>query len=111
MDMHRYEWRNEPAVRDGHVRYSVDTRLTVKEAMAQARGYFGPNGRVGLAVTQRGLYRTVFAGGGGYVVATAHRSPMGSRIELEVWQFDMEARAFLATLPGPRSRLSRFWRR
>jgi hypothetical protein len=83
------------------VRYTADTRLTTKQVMEHAVGYFGPDGRTGLAITERGAYRIVFAGGGGYVIATTHRTPSGSRIELEVQEFDQEAQAFLGTLPGP----------
>ncbi len=89
------------------MRYRAESRLNVREVMSRATGYFGPNGKCGLAVTEEGLYRTVFAGGGGYVIATAHRAPTGSEIELEVWEFDVEARAFIARLPGPESWLRR----
>jgi len=83
------------------MRYGAETRFTVKEVMERAVGYFGPGGPGGLAITERGPYRIVFAGGGGYVIATAQRAPSGSKIELEVQEFDREAEAFLGTLPGP----------
>jgi len=82
------------------MRYGADTGLTVKEVMTRAMDYFGPKGPCGLAVTEEGLYRTVFAGGGGYVIASAHRAPSGSHIELEVWEFDAEARTFITKLPS-----------
>ncbi len=90
------------------MRYSAESSLTVKEMMARAMEYFGPNGACGLTVTEEGLYRTVFAGGGGYVIASAHRAPSGSHIELEVREFDDEARTFITKLPrsgGWRKRL------
>jgi hypothetical protein len=83
------------------MRYGAETRLTVNEVMRRATDYFGPNGSVGLAITEQGDYRIVFAGGGGYVIAEARRAPSGSRIELEVREFDREAQTFLGTLPGP----------
>ncbi len=89
------------------MRYSAETRLTVKDAMERAIAFFGPNGRCGLAITEQGPFRIVFAGGGGYVIVTTQRSPSGSRLELEVWEFDTEARDFLGTLPGPRGWFSR----
>ena len=81
------------------MRYTAETGLNVKEVMARAMAYFGLKGPCGLAVTEEGLYRTVFAGGGGYVIATAHRAPSGSHIELEVREFDAEARTFITKLP------------
>ena len=89
------------------MRYGADTRLTVREAMQRAIGYFGPEGRCGLEITEQGPFRVVCAGGGGYVVVTAQRAPSGSHVELEVWEFDTEARDFLATLPGPSGWLRR----
>jgi len=85
------------------MRYAAETRLTAKEVMERAVDYFGPFGPGGLAITERGQYRIVFAGGGGYVIATAQRAPSGSRIEFEVQEFDREAEAFLGTLPGTES--------
>lgn len=83
------------------MRYSAETRLTVSQLMQRAIDYFGPNGSAGLTITEQGEYRIVFAGGGGYVIAEARRAPAGSRIELEVQEFDREAQTFLGTLPGP----------
>jgi|ThiBio_1000_plan_1041568.scaffolds.fasta_scaffold72261_1 hypothetical protein len=82
------------------MRYSAETRLTVHEVMQRAVDYFGPSGTAGLAVTEQSDYRIVFAGGGGYIIAEARRMPSGSRIELEVQEFDREAQSFLGTLPG-----------
>lgn len=95
----------------GQVRYGADTRLSVREVMKRALAYFGPEGRCKLPITEQGPFRVVFAGGGGYVIASVHRAPSGSHIELEVWQFDAEARDFLGTLPGPESWLRRALRR
>ena len=81
--------------------YSAETRLTVGEVMERAVEYFGQDGSSGLTITERGPYRIVFAGGGGYVIATAQRAPSGSRIDLEVHEFDREAQAFLGMLPKP----------
>ena len=89
------------------MRYGAETRLTVKELRDRSIAFYGPEGRCGLTITEQGPYRIVFAGGGGYVIATAHRAPSGSRIELEVREFDSEAREFLATLPGPEGWLRR----
>lgn len=83
------------------MRYNAETGLTVHEVMQRAVDYFGPTGTAGLTITEQGDYRIVFAGGGGYVVAEARRAPSGSRIELEVQEFDREAQAFLGTLPQP----------
>lgn len=91
------------------MRYGAETRLTVKELMDRAIGFYGPTGRCGLTITEQGPYRIVFAGGGGYVIATAHRAPSGSRIELEVREFDSEARKFLAMLPRPGGWLGRLF--
>ncbi len=79
----------------GEMTHSAKTRLTVKEAMRRAVEYFGPQGRCRLNVTERGDYRIVFAGDGGYVIVSAHRAPRGSHLELEVWGFDKEAEEFL----------------
>ena len=89
------------------MRYSAETGLNVKEVMVRAMEYFGPKGPCGLAVTEEGLYRTVFAGGGSYVIASAHRAPSGSHIELEVREFDSEARTFITNLP----RAGVWWKR
>lgn len=83
------------------MRYGAETRLTVHELMQRAVDYFGPSGTAGLAITEQSAYRIVFAGGGGYVIAEARRAPSGSRIELEVQEFDREAQSFLGTLPAP----------
>jgi hypothetical protein len=83
------------------MRYNAETRLTVSEVMQRAVDYFGPNGSGGLKITEQSDYRIVFAGGGGYVIAEARRAPSGSRIELEVQEFDREAQSFLGTLPAP----------
>jgi hypothetical protein len=89
------------------MRYGADSKLTVKQVMDRAIAFFGPNGRCGLTITEQGPFRIVFAGGGGYVIATAQRAPSGSHIELEVWEFDNEAREFLESLPSGDGWLSR----
>lgn len=89
------------------MRYGADSGMTVNTVMDRAAGFFGPDGRCGLVITEQGPFRIVFAGGGGYVIASAHRAPSGSHIELEVWEFDTEARDFISSLPGPQSWLSR----
>ncbi len=80
--------------------HSADTRLTVKEAMRRAVEFFGPHGRCRLNVTERGDYRTVFAGDGGYVIVSAYRAPHGSHMELDVWGFDKQAEEFLEMVQG-----------
>lgn len=91
------------------MRYSVETRLRPGQVYARAREFFGPGGRVGLQLTENTPNRLSFVGGGGYVIISAHRAWERTAVNLEVWQFDAEAREFLASLPGPAGALRRAW--
>lgn len=83
------------------MRYGAETQLRPGQVFARAREYFGPSGPVGLDLTEQSPNRLSFVGGGGWVLISAHRAMDLTRIELEVWQFDAEAQAFLASLPAP----------
>lgn len=90
------------------MRYTVDTRLRPGEVYARAKEAFGSEG-AGLAITEHGLNRMVFAGDGGYVIIAAHRAGFRTRVSLEVYRFDTEAERFINALPGPSGWLRRFW--
>lgn len=95
-------------------RFGAETGLSPAQVYARAREAFGPQGRLGLELTERSPMREVYAGGGGYVIVRAWRAGP-THVELEVWQFDPEAEQFLRSLPGPVGNwLQRhwgFWRR
>lgn len=91
----------------GPMRYTVETSLRPGQVYARARDYFGPEGPVGLTQTERALNRHTFAGGGGFVVVSAHPGTRGTRVVLEAWQFDREAQQFIAGLPAPGAWLER----
>ncbi len=93
------------------MRYEAQTSLSPRQVYARARDYFGPAGPVGLAVTEDGPRRLVFAGGGGYVIVEAARSLDRTRVALEAWEFDREAREFLGSLPRPSGPFRSLWRR
>lgn len=92
------------------MRYRVETRLRPGEVFARAQDTFGPAGKLGLDLTQRGVNHRVYTGGGGYVTLSARPLFNHTRVDLEVWQFDAEARAFVASLPGPAGPLRGFVR-
>ncbi|HUY99026.1 MAG TPA: hypothetical protein VMU89_01655 [Thermomicrobiaceae bacterium] len=83
------------------MRYRIETRLRPGEVFARAQEYFGSSGKLGLELTQRGVNHRVFTGGGGYVTLSARPVFNHTRVDLEVWQFDTEARGFTDSLPGP----------
>lgn len=91
------------------MRYRVETRLRPGEVFARAEEYFGPSGRLGLELTQRGINHRVFTGGGGYVTLSVRPVFNHTRVDLEVWQFDGEARAFIDALPSPAGPLRSLW--
>lgn len=91
------------------MRYTVDTRLRPGKVLGKARDYFGPHGKLGLELTEPSVNRLTFQGGSGFVALTVFRVWNGTRLVMEVWQFDTEARAFLDSLPPPGGTLSRLW--
>jgi hypothetical protein len=75
------------------MRYQVNTKLTVQEAINRAKSYFGPGG-TGLEIISEDDTCVSFEGGGGYVSVLA--SPGDEvRVELQVREWDYAARQFM----------------
>ena len=87
------------------MRYRIDTRLRPGEVFALARKYFGPEGPVGLDLTTLNPNQIGFAGGGGFIMISAHRGLSQTRLDFEVYQLDQEVQAFFDQLPGPEGRI------
>lgn len=90
------------------MRYEVETHIASAELLERARRHFTG---AGLELTGQGLNRMTFTGAEGHVVLIARRFLDRTRVEIEAYQLDREAEAFIASLPGPPGPLRRAWDR
>jgi hypothetical protein len=77
--------------------YSIETKHSSAEVMAQAEVFFGPGG-VGLAMESRGDCCLYFEGGGGYVQISVPPSEGKITVEIETREWDYQARQFMAQI-------------
>jgi hypothetical protein len=78
-------------------RYSVESRRSGKEVLAQAVAYFGPGG-LGLETKEQDTCLVRFEGGGGHVLVTVSARDKGTTVDLETREWDYHVRRFMATL-------------
>jgi hypothetical protein len=76
------------------MRYQVSTKLSLPDALAQAKDYFGPQG-VGLEVVDERDTCITFLGGGGHVSVLACPEEKKTTLELETREWDYAVRQFM----------------
>jgi len=76
------------------MRYEVATKLSPQEAIAYAKGYFGPQG-VGLAIMDENDLCITLQGGGGHVSVVACPGEKKTTLELETREWDYPVRQFM----------------
>ncbi|MGD2104854.1 MAG: hypothetical protein PVJ55_07070 [Anaerolineae bacterium] len=74
--------------------YSVTTKRSPEEAIAQAKDYFGEDG-LGLAVTVHNPCCVTFEGAGGHVTVTASEGEDRTEVELETREWDYQVKQFM----------------
>jgi hypothetical protein len=75
-------------------RYSVGSNLRPEDIIEKAKEYFGEGG-VGLSVTGRSACCVYLEGGGGHVSVTASNGKEKTQVEIEVREWDYQARSFM----------------
>jgi hypothetical protein len=75
-------------------RYSVASNLRREEVIEKAKEYFGEGG-VGLSVTGRSPCCVYLEGGGGHVSVTASNGKEKTQVQIEVREWDYQARHFM----------------
>ena len=79
-------------------RYSVETRMSPKEAIRSAIVYFGVGG-LGLKVAaEEGACCASFEGGGGHVLVTAVEGDETTEVVLETREWDHHVRRFMRAI-------------
>ena len=84
-------------------RYGKTTKLTPKDVVLQAREHFGPEGELGLPISNESWNEVTFEGGGGSVAITAlpRAGTVGpTEVEILSREYDYWAERFLGKLPN-----------
>lgn len=84
-------------------RYGKTTKLSPKDVVLRAREYFGPEGELGLPVSEETWNEVTFEGGGGSIAITAlpqAGDPKQTEVEILSREYDYWAENFLGKLPN-----------
>lgn len=80
------------------MRYGTQTRLSPNDVLDRARAYFGPDGEVGLPLTQRDLRSVTFAADIGSVTVSVAPTEDETEVTILSREFDYWAERFMGKL-------------